>query len=365
MNCQRVKAVINTGNIRHNYNYIKTLAGDAKIIGVVKADAYGHGAAKVAKVLESEGCGMLAVATAEEGEKLRKAGIKSDILIMGITPVGLVKTLSANNFIQTVNSVEYARQLSDTGFGIRVHIKVDTGMSRLGLYCHGEDNIEETALSVFHIHSLKGIKCEGIFTHFACADDISSSKTSTQYNVFSALCKKCEAMGLNLGLRHCSNSGGIVNYPNLKLDAVRSGIILYGYMPDGSENTSIRPAMKLVATVLQKGKLKRGDSVSYGASFKTDRDMDIAVISIGYADGFSRLLSDKAEVVINGKRAKIIGKICMDMCIADITGIECAPGDEVEIFGGEISAEENAKKMGTISYELLCEVTGRVPREYV
>jgi alanine racemase len=136
-------------------------------------------------------------------------------------------------------------------------------------------------------------------------------------------------------------------------------------MPDGSENTSLRPAMKLVATVLQKGKLKRGDSVSYGASFKTDRDMDIAVISIGYADGFSRLLSDKAEVVINGKRAKIIGKICMDMCIADITGIECAPGDEVEIFGGEISAEENAKKMGTISYELLCEVTGRVPREYV
>lgn len=364
MNDKRVKAIINLNSIRQNYRYIKSLAPDTQVIAVVKADAYGHGAVRVSHALEEEGCGIFAVASAGEGVILRDSGIKGDILIMGITPVSQLKILSEYGFIQTVNSVEYAKALSDSDVNIQVHIKVDTGMSRLGLYCHGKDDAGDAAEKVRQIHSLKGIKCEGIFTHFACSDDVSSQMTNNQYNAFIGLCEKCESLGLNLGLKHCCNSGGIINFPQMKLDAVRAGIILYGYMPDGSRNTSLNPAMRLVSRVLQVGKLKKGDTVSYGAYYTAERDMDIAVVSIGYADGFSRLLSGKVEVAIRGKRVKAVGRICMDMCMADITGAECYPGDEVEIFGGIIPADEDAAKMGTISYELLCGITGRVDREY-
>ncbi|MDD4124567.1 MAG: alanine racemase [Eubacteriales bacterium] len=365
MSEKRVEAVIDTENIRKNYRYAKNLVGGTEIISVVKADAYGHGAVRVCRALENEGCRIFAVAAAEEGELLRKAGIESDILIMGITPVSRAAELSEYGFIQAVNCAEYATALSAGSGTVRVHIKVDTGMSRLGLYCHGDNDITEAAGSIAYINSLKGLKCEGIFTHFACSDNALSEMTKTQYRVFNALCDECESRGIDLGLKHCGNSGAIINFPGIKLDAVRAGIILYGYMPDGSMNPALYPAMRLTSTVSQTGRLKCGDTVSYGALYNANCDIDIAVISIGYADGFSRLLSGKANVLINGKKAGIIGRICMDMCMADITGIPCAPGDEVEIFGGGISVDELALKMGTINYELLCAVSGRVPRRYI
>ncbi len=366
MNGERVAAVINTENIKKNYRFAANLAGEAKVIAVVKADAYGHGAPEVCRALESEGCrcSMFAVATADEGERLRRAGIKSDILILGATPANRAGELSEYGFIQTVNSRDYAEALSASGKTVRAHIKVDTGMSRLGLYCHGEEDLTHCLGDIGYINSLKNIKCEGIFTHFACSDDTSSPMTENQFRIFTALCGECENVGIDVGMRHCCNSAALLNYPHMRLDAVRAGIILYGHTPDGFDNSGLFPAMRLVSAVTQVGRLKRGDTVSYGAAYTADRGMDTAIISIGYADGFSRLLSGKAQVAVNGRRADIIGRICMDMCMADVTGIPCAPGDEVEIFGGEISVNELAAKMGTINYELLCAVSGRVHRVY-
>jgi alanine racemase len=365
MSEKRVEAVINTENIKKNYRYIKSIAAGSKVIAVVKAEAYGHGAVKVSRVLEEEGCDMFAVATVDEGEELKNAGIKGDILILGVTPAVRAEEIAKYGLIQSVNSAEYAESLSQSGFNIRVHIKADTGMSRLGLYCHSTSDAVKAADGVEYIHSLKGLKCEGIFTHFACSEDIPSEMTEQQYGAFVSLCDECEKRGINPGMRHCANSGAIINYPSKHLDAVRAGIILYGLMPDGSRNENLHPAMKLVSRVAQITHLKKGDTVSYGAAYTAVIDMDIAAISIGYADGFMRLLSGRASVVINGKRTKIIGKICMDMCMADVTGIGCKPGDEVEIFGGDISVDEQAAEIGTISYELLCAVSGRVPRRYI
>lgn len=342
------------------------LAGEAKVIAVVKADAYGHGAVEVARSLREAGCGAFAVATEDEGVSLRQAGIAENILILGHTPAAFAKTIGEYDLVQTVFSLEYAKALSDTGQKIRTHIKIDTGMSRLGLYCHAKDDIPSAAREIAQIKSLKGIQNEGIFTHFACADDVSSPMTAKQYELFTTLCEQCEDAGTDIGIRHCSNSAAIQNFPEMKLDAVRAGLILYGITPDGSApDPNLRPAMRLVSEVVQIRALKPGDTVSYGAAYTAKRDMRAAVVSIGYADGFSRLLSEKAQVAIKGKRASVIGKICMDMCVADVTEIPCAPGDEAEIFGGVIPVEELAKNMGTISYEPLCEISGRVTRIYI
>lgn len=366
MQKRRVWAEIHKENIQHNYCYTKTLAESAKVIAVVKADAYGHGAAEVSRILGEAGCEMFAVATEDEGVSLRQAGILGDILILGHTPPAFAGTIGEYQLIQTVNSAEYAKALSRSGVKIRTHIKIDTGMSRLGLYCHQEDDIPGVVCEIARMGKLKNLKIEGIFTHFACADDALSPMTGKQYALFAALCRKCASEGVEVGMRHCSNSAAIQYFPEMKLDAVRAGLILYGVTPDGgAPDTNLRPAMRLVSEVVQVSALKPGDTVSYGAAYTANRDIRAAVISIGYADGFSRLLSDKAQVFIKGKRANIIGKICMDMCVADVTEIPCGPGDEVEIFGAAIPVGEQAKHMGTVSYEPLCEISGRVTRLYI
>ncbi len=369
MSEKRAEAVICTENLRKNYNFIKELVSPAKVISVVKAEAYGHGAAEVCRILQSEGCGIFAVATADEGMALRNAGINADILILGVTPVSQVNVLAENAFIQTVNSREYAHALSaaNTGAPVRIHVKVDTGMSRLGIYCHSAEDVSRSADDVEHIHSLPALHAEGIFTHFACSDEPDGEEmTQRQFGAFFALCGECERRGVRLGLRHCCNSAAILKYPQMRLDAVRAGILLYGLSPDGKPEPRLSPVMRVLSRVSQVTHLKKGDTVSYGAAFTADRDMSIATVSIGYADGIPRLLSGKADLMIRGRRARIIGRICMDMCMADITGIEdCSPGDEVEIFGGDISVNELADRMGTINYELLCSVKNRVPRRYV
>ena len=251
---------------------------------------------------------------------------------------------------------------------MRIHIKIDTGMSRLGFYCHGE---EDTAAAYEAVRDAleknKSLKCEGVFTHFACSDEPYDSMTRRQFGAFSAFCGLCEKGGLGLGMRHCCNSAAIVNFPEMHLDAVRAGILLYGLSPNPgvTDAAGLLPCMTLKANVVQLSHIRKGDTVSYGAAFVSDCDMTVATLSVGYADGLLRALSGKADVVIRGKKAKMVGKICMDMCMADVSDIDCEVGDEAVIFGDGQSADRLAELAGTIKYEILCSVRNRVSRRYI
>ncbi|MEG1743352.1 MAG: alanine racemase [Clostridia bacterium] len=362
----RIKAVINLSNIKHNFTEIKKSAAGSRVISVVKADAYGHGAIEISHAIESSGGDFFAVACVDEAIILREGGIKSDIIILGVTPPAQAELLAKNNLIQSVVGEEYAEKLALSAMNLRIHIKIDTGMSRLGIYCHDFSDIENTITEILKIQSHKNLNCEGVFTHFACSDDTKSKMTNLQFEIFDALCQKCKARGINLGLRHCCNSAAIINHPEMKLDAVRAGLILYGLSPFSDISlTQFLPCMELQTHIAQISHIKKGDTVSYGASFTASRDMKIATLSIGYADGLSRALSEKVNVLIAGKKAMLIGKICMDLCIADVSDIDCAVGDIATVFGNAQSVDTIAKILGTINYEIICSVKNRVPREYI
>ena len=365
MTKHRVEALIDLGNIKHNYEYVKSLAGqECRVMAVVKADAYGHGAARVCAELEKAGADFFAVACIEEALALRKSGIKTDILILGITCEDYADQLAEHNLIQTVGSLDYAKRLSDRG-GARVHIKIDTGMSRLGMYCHSEEDIQPVIGEISEICGMKNLKTEGIFTHFAEADNPSSSFTEKQFALFSKLLEEADKAGLNPGLRHCCNSSAILNFPHMKLDMVRAGIILYGLTTAPHKDSKrLLPAMTLKSRVASLSALKKGDYVSYGCTYRAERDMQTAVISIGYADGFSRSLSEKVYVKINGKKARIVGKICMDLCVADVSGIDCEAGDEVIVFENAEDINAIADILGTINYEIICLLKQRVRNTY-
>lgn len=362
---KRAQALINTENLIHNYKYIKSKCRTSRVIAVVKADSYGHGSVEVCRVLEEKGCDMFAVATVAEGVTLRENGIKSDIIILGYTPTEYAHYVAEYGMIQNVNSLAHAKELNEVGIKLRIHIKVDTGMSRLGIYCHSADDTEKAFEDVKAVCSLENLKVEGIFTHFACADDAKSDMTEKQFASFMLLLEKCEKEGVDVGMRHCCNSAALLRYPGMHLDAVRAGIILYGLDPAGEDSGALRPVMSFVTQIAQLTELKKGDTVSYGGVFTADRDMTAATLSVGYADGMFRGLSDGGEVYINGRRVKILGKICMDMCMADVSGVDCSVGDRAEIFGEHISVNEQAKKIGTINYELLCALKSRVPKIYI
>lgn len=364
----RVEAVINTENLKHNFKLIRLLAGESRVISVVKADAYGHGAVECARIIEGCGGDMFAVATAEEGMELREGGIRGEILVLGVSVPENIELLYKYNLIQAVDSEEYADVLAEYGKPIRIHIKIDTGMSRLGFYCHGEEDIPDAFCSVMSVATHPSLMIEGIFTHFACSDMPESTMTRRQFGLFKGFCDYCEQNGLDVGIRHCCNSAALVNYPEMRLDAVRTGIILYGLEPDPKLTpcSGLLPCMSLVTRVAQVTKIKKGDTVSYGAAFMAERDMTLATVSIGYADGLLRRLSGRADVLIRGRRAPLVGRICMDMCIADVSNIECKPGDEVVIFGEGQSANELAALAGTINYEIICNAAGkRTVRRYI
>ena len=362
---KRAQALINIENLIHNYKYIKSKCVSSRVIAVVKADSYGHGAVEVCRVLESNGCDMFAVATVAEGITLRDNGIKSDIIILGYTPTEYAHYIAEYDMIQNVNSVSHARELNEVGIKLRIHIKVDTGMSRLGIYCHSADETDAAFADVKAIHDLENLKVEGIFTHFSCADVPESDMTEKQFASFKALLDRCEREGVDVGMRHCCNSAALLAHPEMHLDAVRAGIIIYGLDPAGKNNGALRPVMSFVTQVAQLTRLHKGDAVSYGGAFVADRDMTAATLSVGYADGMFRGLSDGGEVYINGRRVPILGRVCMDMCMADVSGIDCSVGDRAEIFGEHISVNEQAERIGTINYELLCALKSRVPKIYV
>ena len=363
---------IDLSNLEHNYRALRAmLPQGCRFLGVVKADAYGHGAVQVARRLETLGAEYLAVACLDEALELRQAGITTPILILGYTPTERAEALLDNGITQTVYDVEMARALSDAaaaaGKTLKIHVKADTGMSRLGWLCGGEDQ-SAAVEAIAQVCALPGLEAEGIYTHFANADG-DEDYTMLQFTRFLDLLEALEGRGITFAIRHCAASAAALKFPCTHLDMVRPGIALYGHYPDpsceGLDGPGLRPVMTLKTRVASVKTVPAGTPVSYGCTHVLDRETKLAALTIGYADGLPRLCSDKLEVLIGGQRAPVVGRICMDMCMADVTGLDVAPGDEVEVFGEHLPIEDVAALAGTIQYELLCAVSPRVHRAYL
>jgi len=371
---KRTWAEVSLTNIAHNYNAIRErLPEGCRFLAVVKTNAYGHGARRVAELCENLGADYLAATNIDDAVQMRSWGVKAPILIFGYTQPEYTDVLIRKRITQEVDSLENAREFSKlaskSGQKLRVHLKVDSGMGRLGFVCHGgrnpEDEILETML-------LPGLDIEGIFTHLAVSDVYDDEYTGMQINSFVQLVSTLEEKsGRRFKIIHCANSGAVINYrQNASLDMVRPGLMLYGLYPGADKGgIELRPAMELKTRVVCVKQLQPGDCVSYGRTFVADKPMKIAVLPIGYGDGLHRALSGKIDVLVNGARARQIGRICMDLCMADVTGIPCAVGDVVTVFGRDgdefIPVEELAEKAGTISYEMTCALTERVARVYI
>ncbi|OUN83841.1 alanine racemase [Flavonifractor sp. An52] len=363
---------IDLSNLEHNYRALRAmLPQGCRFLGVVKADAYGHGAVQVARRLETLGAEYLAVACLDEALELRQAGITTPILILGYTPTERAEALLDNGITQTVYDVEMARALSDAaaaaGKTLKIHVKADTGMSRLGWLCGGEDQ-SAAVEAIAQVCALPGLEAEGIYTHFANADG-DEDYTMLQFTRFLDLLEALKERGITFAIRHCAASAAALKFPCTHLDMVRPGIALYGHYPDpsceGLDGPGLRPVMTLKTRVASVKTVPAGTPVSYGCTHVLDRETKLAALTIGYADGLPRLCSDKLEVLIGGQRAPVVGRICMDMCMADVTGLDVAPGDEVEVFGEHLPIEDVAALAGTIQYELLCAVSPRVHRAYL
>lgn len=363
---------VNPAQMEENFRIIRNrLRPDVKMMSVVKADAYGHGVSHILSALAQSD--YFAVACPSEAKELRELGVEKPILVLGYTPPEHYEDLIRYRLSQCVFSVEYGQHLADflrqkATDKIRVHLKVDTGMSRLGFYAHDAASEDETvaAIATFMKNNADVLDFEGIFTHFAVSEDPDSTFTRQQFQRFRNVLQKLEERNIRFPLRHAANSGAVLNYPEMHLDMVRPGIILYGHYPDrGMADIGLRPVMEMKTRIVQIHHLKQGDTVSYGRRFTADRNMDVATLCLGYADGFSRLLSGKTHFLLRGKPIPLIGSICMDQCIADVTGTDAQPNDEVLVFGRDLPLETHTDAMGTINYELLCMISKRIPRTVV
>ncbi|MCL2815117.1 MAG: alanine racemase [Oscillospiraceae bacterium] len=379
---RRTWAKIDLDAIRRNVGAIeKLLEGKSKIMAIVKADAYGHGAPFVARELAWCGVDFFGVSSLDEAAQLREAGIGQNILILGYTaPIREnIKKLVECDIIQTVFDFGSAKEISEIakglGAGVKLHIKIDTGMNRLGFSFTKKNQDKDLTAKIKSIKNMDNIVCEGIFTHFAAADDKNSSFTKEQFGLFCGLVDSLEKENIHFGIKHAANSGATINFRETHLDYVRCGLILYGLCPWGSSaeaaDTGLVPAMELKTIISEIHTVKKGETVSYGRTYKSKQDILCATLPIGYADGFSRLLSNSANVLINGKSAPVIGRVCMDQSIIDVT--DCGSvkvGDEVTLFGhgangaGYIPVEQVAEMMGTINYEVVCLIGKRVPRVF-
>lgn len=366
----RTWAEIDLNALKNNFNLIKNKTEGAKIMSVVKANAYGHSVSEIAPVLEEMGTDFFAVSNIEEALQLREIGIKKPVLILGYTPVSEAELLAKNNISQCVYSNEYAAALSkiatEKNVKINIHIKLDTGMSRLGFNCRTDslDGIKEAVSAA----KMNGFILEGIFTHFAVADRNKTEEdgfTDIQYNRFDKAIKIFKENGLNPEICHCCNSAGLLNDYDKHYDLCRPGIILYGLTPSSSLeiDKNFMPVMTLKSVVSMVKEINPEDTVSYGRTFKADEKIKIATVAAGYADGYPRALSNKAYVLINGKKAKVLGRICMDQLCVDVSDIDDVKlGDEVILFGKELPVEILADICNTINYEIICGISPRVPR---
>ena len=369
---KRTWAEIYSENIIHNYKSIRSqLPAGCRFLGVVKADAYGHGALRVASLLQENGADYLAVSCLDEALELRRGGITMPVLILGHTPYEYTARLIENNITQTVTCLakaeEYSAEALRLGRELKIHIKVDTGMSRLGFLCSG-DGFGEGVENISRSCLLPNLKAEGIYTHFSVSDENdeeSREYTLSQFSLFTSLIQELEKRcGITFEIRHCANSGAVVNYPEMCLDMVRPGLLLYGY-GDTSGRFNLKPCMRLVTTISTIKYYEPGTSVSYGRRYVTSRRTRMGVLAIGYADGLPRIASGKCSFHTEFGDAPQCGSICMDMCMADLTELyDAEVGTEVEIFGMNSSIYKLSDAAGTIPYEILCSVTKRVPRVY-
>ena len=381
---RRTWAEIDLGAISENVRIInKILDGKSKIMAIVKADAYGHGAAFVARELAECGVDFFGVSSLDEALQLRENGITQDILILGYTNPDEKNTekLIKYNIIQTVFDFDYAEALSNNKNQnknqiIRAHIKIDTGMNRLGFKYTGKNKDINIIAKIKAIKNMRNIKTEGIFTHFAVADEKKSGFTQEQFGLFCELVAALEKEDIYFDVKHAANSGATINFKETHLDYVRPGLILYGLYPSKSTaepGVGLVPAMRLKTIISQISTVRQGETVSYGRTYRPGKDILCATLPIGYADGFSRLLSNSASVIINGRQAPVIGRVCMDQSMVDVTHCgDVKAGDAVTVFGrgagpaagagGSISVEHVAEMMETINYEVVCLIGKRVPR---
>lgn len=374
MNPSRVYVRVDLSAICQNVkNAMARVSKDVKVMAVIKTDAYGHGAVAVAHALDGIGVYSFAVATIDEAVELRNGGIRNPILILGYVFEGDLQTVLDYDITTTVFSAENARELSKiavtSGKTANVHIKLDTGMGRIGFIPS-----DESANEIKEIFDMPGIHVDGIFSHLARADEADKTSAKAQAELFSGFVSELESRGMSFNTKHICNSAGIIEdfgFDNY-YDMVRCGIMLYGLYPSeevSKTNVELKPALSLVSHVAYVKEVGEGFTVSYGSTFVTDRPTKIATIPVGYGDGYPRLLSNRGRVLINGEFAKIIGRVCMDQFMVDVTGVEnVSQGSEVVLIGrqgnNEISAEEIASLAGTINYEIVCGINKRVPRIY-
>lgn len=367
-----VWAEINLDKLKHNIQEVRRIVKKGTLIcAVIKADGYGHGATVIAKTLLENGADRLAVATMSEAIELRNAGYQVPLMILGYTAESQGKDILKYNIIQTVDSFKQAQYFSQLAVDHRkemtIHLKIDTGMSRLGFEMN-EDSMNE----IKEIFKLPNLKVEGIFTHFAVADEEDKTFTYKQFRQFMSLVNALEKDGYTIPIKHVSNSAAIIDLPEMSLDMVRPGIMLYGLYPSQDVNkktVDLRQVMELKTRVSHVKLLPPGRGVSYGLKYRTNEERKIITIPIGYADGFTRMLTEKAEIIVKGKKIPVVGRICMDQCMADATGLDINLGDEVTIYSSDPQShntiEDVAAKLGTINYEIICMVGKRVTRAYV
>ena len=366
---KRTWAEIDLGRLYHNYREVRrVLPEGCRFAGLCKANAYGHGAVTIAKRLEEIGADYIAVSCYEEAAELRSAGLKMPILLLAPSPAFLAPDIARLDVQQAIGDIDCARGMSralaGTGLTLRCHIKLETGMGRTGFAVESEREMAD----VRELLTLPGLEPTGVFTHFAVSDEPEESFTLEQFARFTKAVDELENETCrSLGIRHCANSGAVVNFRETCLDMVRPGLLLYGLYPGAERGgLDLKPVMRLLTRVAEITEHHAGDTISYGRIFTCERDMRLAVIPVGYADGLHRSLSGKFDVLINGKRSHQVGRICMDMCMVDVTDMpEVKTGDIVTVFGDEPEATELADIAGTISYELLCAISPRVPRVYI
>lgn len=371
---ERVKAVVSLDAIAHNFAEMKkNIAKGTKIVAVIKADGYGHGAEAIARLIEDyDYIWGFAVATPEEALQLRTFGVKKPILILGIVFEEYFTQMIAKEIRLTVCTYEMAQKLSEEaqrqGRDVHIHIGLDTGMSRIG-FADRQESVEE----IKKISQLPNLKIEGMFTHFARADETDRSPAIDQLNRYLNFAKLLEDAGIQIPMKHCSNSAGIIRVPEANLNAVRAGITIYGIYPSNEVERDIVkliPAMELKSHISYIKTVEPGAAFSYGGTFTAKKEMKVATIPVGYADGYPRSLSNKGWVLIHGKKAPILGRVCMDQFMVDVTeiaGVE--KGDEVTLMGRDgdefIGIEELGDLCGRFSYEFACDISPRVPRVYI
>lgn len=372
LNTSRTWAEINMSALSHNFELIKKTAKSPKICAVVKANAYGHGAVAVAKALG--GADYFAVATLEEAIELRQGGIEKPILILGYTAPEGAELLVKYKITQTVFSFKYAKKLNDNAAShgrIRCHIKIDSGMGRIGFPSQNDEEKRKTVDEISKTKQLSNLDFEGIFTHFAASDMEGEEKfTKKQFDNFMTVVEMLESANITFEIKHAANSAALLYYPETHLDMVRPGIILYGLQPDGSVwDNGFEPVMSLKTTVILVKDGTDGGTVSYGRTAASKASRRYATLPLGYADGYSRLHSNNGKVIIRGKTAPVVGRVCMDQVVVDVTDIpNVTDGDTVTVIGtdgnAKITHEEFAAEEGKINYEAVCEIGPRVHRVY-